>query len=371
MPRLFLTSGGKGKRIVLWALVCFAVSQLVLSVYLDHRQLEMRDPLYGFRLHSLRSRLAESPNSPLFLFLGSSRIKYSVWPTAMKLHTSDNADQPIVYNFGINGMGAIRELMYFRRLLADGIRPRWLLLEVWPPLWAESGFFRESRMVECEDDLHWRDLPLLCRYFRRDVDVLRVALHRFIVPISDYRARLLGSGCPRLLTKEQLKEIRLCVGECLPSDSGGWFPLPWETTTPEAKRNALLDGDEKLRPLVQPVRIDPRSDAALRELLTECRQRGIKTALILMPEPNLTRGWYTPLGRTVIRHYLTRLRQEYSVPIVDCRTWVMDDDFSDSCHMSQKGVPAYCERLGREVVQPLIEDKPLPNNVLFAEQQTP
>ncbi|MHB1422151.1 MAG: hypothetical protein ACYC3I_02920 [Gemmataceae bacterium] len=367
MPSLFLTSGGKGKRIVLWTLACFAVSQLVLSLFLDKQYLEMRDPLYGFRLRALQSRLAESPSAPLFLLLGSSRVKYSVLPGAMKLQAVDNAPHPIVYNFGINGMGAIRELMYFHRLLADGIRPHWLMLEVWPPLWAETGFFRESRMVEGEDDLHWRDVPLVCRFFRRDADVLRMVMRRCFVPISDYRTRLLGLFYRPLLTPLQLEEMSLCVRECLPDDRGGWFPLPWETTTPEAKRNAMRDGDEKIRPLVQPVRIDPRYDAALREILDECRQRGIKTALILMPEPSPTRGWYAAPSLAVVRDYLTRLRRDYSVPVVDTRAWVDDDDFSDSCHMSQKGVPAYSERLGREVVQPLISNRPLANNVLLAE----
>src|SRR5262245_22645481 len=143
MPSLFLTSAGKGKRIVLWSLAGIALSQLVVSIYLDHRRLETRDPLYGHRLHSLQARLAEAPNAPLFLILGSSRVKYSVCPSAMTIPVAPGAPAPIVYNFAMNGMGTIRELMYFHRLMADGIRPNWLLIEVWPPLWAEEGFFRE------------------------------------------------------------------------------------------------------------------------------------------------------------------------------------------------------------------------------------
>jgi hypothetical protein len=368
MPSFFLTPASKGKRIVLWSLACFAISQLVLSMYLDTRQLEMRDPLYGYRLNRLRERLAESSNPPLFLLLGSSRVKYSIWPSAMKLHATENGMQPIVYNFGMNGMGAIRELMYFRRLLADGIRPNWIMLEVWPPLWAEAGFFSESRMIQGEDDLHWRDLPLICRYFRRDVDVLHLALRRSLLPISDYRARMLGSVLEPLLPQGQIQAISRHARQCSPDDADGWFPLPWEIHTPEAMRHAQQDGEEKIKPLLQPVRIDPRSDAALRELLAECRQRGIKAALILMPEPSRTRAWYTPQARTIVRDYLSRLQHDYPVPIIDTRTWVHDDDFSDTCHMGQKGVPAFSERLGREVVRPLLEDKPLARDVLFVEQ---
>lgn len=365
MPSFFLTSSSKGKRIVVWTLASFLLSQLVFSIYLDRRCLERRDPLYGYRLQSLRERLAAAPNAPLFLILGSSRVKYSIWPEAMKIRTADPSAQPLVYNFGLNGMGTIRELMYLRRLLADGIRPDRILLEVWPPLWAETGFFSESRMVQGEDDLHWRDWPLVWRYFRRDREVLRMALRRSLLPISDFRSRLLASMIQPLVPHPQVEELTSFESQCLPVDQGGYFPMPWETTTAEAKQRAVKDGEEKIRPLLQPVRIDARSDAALRELLAECRQRGIPIALIFLPEPSRTRDWYTPESHRIVGDYLTRLHADFPVPILDTRTWVADEYFSDCCHMSQKGVPAFCERLGREVVQPLLEDRLPAESVLF------
>lgn len=369
MPSLFLTSASKGKRIALWTLICIAVSQPALSIYLDKRRLESRDPLYGHRLNHLRERLAESPDSPLFLIMGSSRIKYSVRPGAMKLHSIGNSPQPIVYNFGLNGMGTIRELMHFRRLLADGIQPKWLLLEIWPPLWAEAGFFRESRMVLGEDDLHWRDLLLLCRYFRGEREVLHLAFQKCLTPLRTYRDTLLSLYAPSLLPGDKLREFEQRVVDSLPSDRGGWFPLPWELT-PEERHKAWLDGDDKIKPLLQPLSIDPRSDSALRELLAECRQREIKVALILLPEPSWTRGWYTDQTHAVVRDYLSRLRQDYPVPIVDARVWATDDEFSDSTHMGKKGVPVFSERLGREVVQPIIDDMPLSGRILFAGRDT-
>ena len=368
MPSLFLSSAHKGKRIVLWCLMCIALSQPALSIYLDKRRLETRDPLYGHRLHHLRERLAESPDSPLFLIMGSSRVKYSVWPDAMQLPSMESSPQALVYNFGLNGMGTIRELMHFRRLLADGIRPKWMLVEIWPPLWAEDGFFREARMVVAEDDLHWRDLLLLCRYFRHDSDVLKLAFQKSLTPLRTYRDALLALCAQSLLPTENLREIQKKVPDSLPSDRGGWFELPWELSTPEAKLHAKKDGEEKVKPLLQTVNIDPRSDAALRELLTECRKRDIKVALILLPEPSWTRDWYTAQAHAVVRDYLTRLRHDYPVPIVDARTWAPDDEFSDSTHMGKKGVPGFSERLGREVVQPLIDDKPLSSGILFPER---
>jgi hypothetical protein len=268
----------------------------------------------------------------------------------------------------MNGMGTIRELMYFHRLIADGIRPKWLLIEVWPPLWAEEGFFRESRMVQGEDDLHWRDLPLLYHYFRNDRDVLRLAVRKCLLPIRTYRDLLLSLSARSLLSMANLEEMKKRVDDSRPADRNGWFLLPWETITPEAKQLGLLDGIEKIKPLLENFHLDPRSDRALRELLAGCRRNGIKTALILMPEPSCTRGWYSPRTRILVRDYLSRIQQEEQVPIIDARPWQSDDEFADTSHMARVGVPAFSARLGREVVQPLIEDRPLDPKILFAKR---
>lgn len=369
MPSFFLTSAAKGKRAVLWTLAAFAVSQLALSIYLDKRRPEVRDPLYGFRLRSLQTRLAESPGAPLFLALGSSRVKYSVWPDAMKIHGRDGSPSPVVYNFGINGMGTIRELMYFRRLLADGIRPDFLLVEIWPPLWAEDGFFKESRMILGEDDLRWRDIPLVCRYFRKEQDVIRQGMRKWLLPISDYRGRLLEATEQLVRPDKQSDNTTKHLADWLPSDRAGWFPLPWGAPTPEARHRAIEHGAEEMKPLVDPLRIDPRSDSALRALLAECQQRGIKVSLILMPEHSRTRGWYPPQAISLVHQYLARLTREYPVPIVDTRRWASDEDFADYCHMDTGGVPAFSERLGREVVQPMVEGVPLNSAVLLADEE--
>ncbi|HEY7157442.1 MAG TPA: SGNH/GDSL hydrolase family protein [Gemmataceae bacterium] len=368
MPSFFLTPAAKGKRIVLWTLVCFAASQLALSVYLDYRRPEVRDPLYEYRLRALRSRLAESPNAPLFLALGSSRIKYGLWPARMKVRPSEGAPEPVIYNFGLNGMGTIRELMYFRRLLADGIRPRWLLLEVWPPLWAEAGFFRESRMVLGEDDLHWRDVPLMCRYFAKEPKVMRDGLRKCFLPISVYRSRLIDFAVSALRPSEQASEGVRDLSRWLPEDGTGWFRIPWKGDTPEEKSRALKNGLEQIKPLVNPLRIDPRSDAALRELVEECRRRGIEVALILLPEPSVTRGWYPPQAHTLVHDYLRRLQRAYQLPIIDTRDWVPDEDFLDTCHIGFRGVAPFSERVGREVLQPLLQGQPLSESVLLTNE---
>jgi hypothetical protein len=349
--------------------LCFAASQLALWTYVDWHRPEVRDPLYTHRLRSLQARQAESPGAPLVLFLGSSRIKYGVWPAAMKVAVAENAPSPVIYNFGLNGAGTIRELMYFRRLLADGVRPDWLILETWPPLWVEDGFFEEAKMVLGADDLHWRDVPLVCRYFGRKPSILRQAVRQSVLPLTMYRGRLLASAIDCLLPRQQLGDMSRQVSDWLPSDDTGWFPLTWGPKTPEQKSRVLKESTEQIKPLIDGLRIDPRSDAALREILDECRKRGIRAAVLLMPEHSLTRDWYSPQARALVHGYLYGLRRDYGVPILDTRDWVPDEQFADFCHMAPAAAAPFAQRLGREVVQPLLQGRLLDTGVLLPEQQ--
>jgi hypothetical protein len=365
MPRVFLLPAATGKKTVFWFLACFVAGQVALWAYLDTRRLEVRDPLYGIRLHSLRSRLAESPNAPLVLILGSSRVKYGLWPAAMQVRPGTGAPPPVIYNFGLNGAGCIRALMYFRRLLADGVRPDWLLVETWPPLWAEAGFFEEAQMVLSEDELHWQDIPLVCRYFSGKPTVFLQGLRKSLLPILAYRARLVQATVQSLLPHKQLGEMARVRSAWVPFDDTGWFPLTSGPATPEGQRRLLQRGMEEVKPLLDPLRISPRSDAALRELLEECRARGIKVALLLMPEHSAVRGWYPPQARALVHSYLDGLSREYQMPVIDTRDWVTDETLMDFCHLGQRGAAPFSERFGREVLQPLLQGKPLPDRVLL------
>jgi hypothetical protein len=350
MPHLFLLPAGKGKRVVLWTLVFFAAGQVAVWTWLDRCRPELHDPLYGYRLLSLRDRLAQSPGAPLVLFLGSSRSKYGIRPAAMHV-------APVVYNFGINGLGSIRSLIYLRRLLADGIRPDWLFVETWPPQWSQKGFVEEAPLWLGNDELHWGDVPLAWRYFRDTPEILKRGLHKNLVPVQGYRLYLTEAVAPCLLSHQQLKGMAVGRLDLDPPSPDGWFPLTYGAQTPQEIECSLNRGRDELKPLLDPVRIDPRNAAALRELLGECRANGIKAVVYLLPEPGVTRGWYTPQSRTLVQSYLAGLSREYEVPVIDTREWLPDKDFTDCCHMWDSAAGPFSDRFAREVLGPLLEGK--------------
>jgi hypothetical protein len=370
MSRQFLLSARQGRAAFWWMAVFFAASQGALFLYLEQHQPEVKDPVYAIRLRSLRGRLARSPDSPLVLVLGSSRIKYGLWPAAMPAQLKRDGSAPVVYNFGVNGAGHIRELMYFRRLLEDGIRPDWLVLETWPPLWPEEGYFAERRMVANEDNLHVHDVPLVCRYFHREPDVLAWAASQ-LLPLYLHRSRLLGVAAPYLLPWSLRKELPAYQKDWDPEDDTGWFPLPYGPVTAEQKERVVERNMVEIGPYLQRARIDPRSDSALRTLLVECRSRGIGTVLLIMPEHTAARATYSPAARVVVQNYLTGLQRSHPVPVIDARAWLADDFFADATHLWPRGAMQFSARFGREVLEPLLNHEPLDPGVCLSSSETP
>jgi hypothetical protein len=76
-----------------------------------------------------------------------------------------------------------------------------------------------------------------------------------------------------------------------------------------------------------------------------------------MPEPGVTRGWYSPESRALVQRYLTGLGRQFDVPVIDTRDWLPDRDFTDCCHMWDRAAGPFSDRFAREVLAPLLEGK--------------
>ncbi|HXT58105.1 MAG TPA: DUF1574 family protein, partial [Pirellulales bacterium] len=118
--------------------------QLALAVAIDQWAPELRDPEFGQKLARLRSLCAEFPDRPLVLVLGSSRSDYGVCPGAIERAWTSQRENIVVFNFAVMGGGPVTELVLFHELLAEGVRPSCVLIEVNPLfLHQEQGFTEE------------------------------------------------------------------------------------------------------------------------------------------------------------------------------------------------------------------------------------
>jgi hypothetical protein len=364
MPRIYLPPAASGKRAMLWTAIFFLCSQLALSAYLLLQRPEIRDPVYGNRLKSLQQRLAENQDAPLALILGSSRAMNGLSPAAFGFPANGSKPTPLIYNFALSGSGSVRELMTFRRLLAAGVRPEWLLIETWPPMWPESGRFDEKDIL-VQDDPHWIDAPLLWRYLPGKRELLSRTVKGSLVPLLAYRTRLLHASARTLLPRKQAWQVANEMSNWHSDDGTGWIPVLSAPETPEGVKNEVERGRLTTAPLLNPLRVHASSDESLRAILDECRARQIKTALLLMPEHSECRRWYSTQAQELVRRYLGDLSREYHVPVIDVRDWVSDDGFTDFCHMAKEAAAPFSRRFGRKVLQPWLAGEPLSRDVLL------
>jgi hypothetical protein len=107
-------------------------------------------------------------------------------------------------------------------------------------------------------------------------------------------------------------------------------------------------------PLLDHFDLSPASDGVLREMLTICRKEGISATLLLMPESKGFHGLYSRATCAAFSQYLKGLSREFRVPVFDTHDWVVDGGFADGFHLCLPGTDLYTERLGREILGPLV-----------------
>jgi hypothetical protein len=356
----------KARAVLLWAVLLFAAGQIALGLFVHRGHPELCDPAFTVRLHHLRDRLAEGSGRPLVVVLGSSRPALAFCPSLVRGAESTDEPQPILFNFAYVGSGPVREWMVLRRLLAEGVRPDWVLLEVWWPFLAQIGAFNEEQAV-FRADWDWVDVPLLAGCYHQSWGAASRVMERHLTPAVHYRLGLLNRYASFLLSAESIRDLGISRLEWCTLDKWGGQTACAGPVPPEQQRRSLMASQAILDPVLRDFHISELSDRALHALLDECRSRGIKVALFVMPEHSSLRGCYTPRVKSVFYPYLARLRDDYQLPVIDARTWCRDEDFGDQFHLFTAGANAFSTRFGRDAYQPLLEGRPLPSEVLFRE----
>jgi hypothetical protein len=108
---------------------------------------------------------------------------------------------------------------------------------------------------------------------------------------------------------------------------------------------------------LQRFHIEPIPDRALRDCLDLARREGIECALLVTPESDEYRSWYSPDALACFARYCAAISQEYGVPVCDGSAWIPDEQFSDGTHLLRAGAEQFSQRLGREVLAPLVEGR--------------
>lgn len=284
------------------------------------------DPDYRHRQHLLRQRLDEEPDRPLCLLLGSSRTALSFCPEW--LPPRETSPPPLVFNGSHYGSGPILNLTLLRRHLRDGLRPRWLVVELVP------GYLCRERESFIVPHLDTRELTEAARYLD-------------LGNLAGWYARTRLEATPRFpVAHLQPPGHKLGpLGGCLV-----W--LPHVTDADRRARTAVAR--RHFDALLKTFDVAPAEDRAVRDLLAVCREEGIAVVLVLTPEGTEFRNWYGPDTEARLSDYLARLRRDTGVRVVDGRGWLNDDVFYDSHHVMRYGAQVFTHRLDAEVIRPLL-----------------
>ncbi len=352
------------RRTFAWTLFFFAVSQAAVGEWIQHYDSESCNPLMAVPLHRLQQRLAEAPGSPLVLLLGSSRVSDGIRPAALTDWVPEGMPRPVVFNFGMPGSGPVFQLLTLRRLLAQGVRPSWVVMEAFPPFWPQRGFFCEETSLD-KTEFYWSDLPPLAAFYPHWRWPLFAKLcQESIAPGLWYRSHLLCRCARFLVPQQRLDERRFQEGMRKFWDESGWLPV-YLPNDAESRRRRLEDGRQTTAPILEQFHTDAVTDAAFQQLLLLCREHGLRSAVLLMPEHSALRHCYTTAGGQELHRYLIQMSLRYAVPVIDSRDWLQDDRFADFYHLNPSGADEFTARWGRAVLRPLVAGTALPTGVLL------
>jgi hypothetical protein len=335
------------RAVLAWGLLCYVSFQVALIVITDNWLPELRDPEYGYKLSRLRDRLAEEPGRDLIVILGSSRAGYGVRPEAVRDWRTPDRVSPIVFNFGLTGSGPILELLCLRRLLAAGVHPDRVIIEVMPPNLHQEGSWAEMNWLNI-NRLGWDDLQTVRRFAERPRQLCFDWCRGRSTPWFTNRFCIMSRYAPGWLPWETRQDIWLGL------DRSGWMIYPNTVLNAAQQRSALEFTRRHYAPAFADFHITAVADRALRELLALCKRQRIAATLLLMPEGPEFQSWYTPAARTEIDAYLASVMREVDVPLIDARSWLPESAFFDSHHLHPDGAAAFTQRFAREILKPLL-----------------
>lgn len=335
---------------LLWGLAFFVAAQAAMLLATQSYWPQLRDPEFGYKLSILRKRLAEEPDRPLLILLGSSRTGQGVRPGALPPLRTPDGRKVLLFNFSQVGSGPLAELVTLRRLLDAGIRPDWLAIEILPAMLGRTvdAFGEAGGGVS---RLSWNDLELL-RHYVPEKDALRNRWYKAqLWPWHTHRFSFMNhyvaNWVPWRLRMDHWKSL----------DRWGWSDIGVDTQPLVLVPDALELARNTYYLELQNFHLTSMQKNALRDMLVLCREQDIPTVLYLMPEGKIYRGWYAPATLACLDNYLTRLSRDYGVPIVNARTWMPDFYFGDSHHLYRLGASFFTRHFGSYVLSHLVQGK--------------
>jgi len=339
----------KGRAALIFGLFATVTAHLGLAAAVESKRPHWRDPEFFHRQKRLQAIVKwereQGHARPLLVIIGGSRPQMGLSPEHLGLGSGPT--DPLVFDLVQSGTIPIGERLNLARLFASGVTPDYVLIEVLPPVLADPGPM-DGRIPLMR--LGAADLARLRPYQtdpeRVQLEWLRMRMESWYslrVPLTaNWRVSEIAPPGPNR-SDFLWSEMKFF----------GWspfYPAEWPQTRREA---GLAAARGPYKQLLDHFHIEPVNDRLYRDMLTECRARGVKAALFMMPESPVFRSWYPPGVRERIADYLAMLSREFHVPAFDASTWENDERaYMDGHHLLGPAAEAFSKRFGSECMAP-------------------
>jgi hypothetical protein len=300
----------------------------------------------------LHERLAEATDRPVVLSLGSSRIDWAFQAGRLDGQPGPDGRPLLVYNFGVPAAGPIHECLYVNDFLAEGIRPRLLLVE-----FVGTHFNQSRRGIASEE--HWTEsrwisghqLLFLRRYFSNPRRAITEWLEGRLAPWYCYRwtihERLLGNNLRPDPFDQTHRPMDSCGSRMLANEIGAGYRA-WR----------YYEANKMYGESLQRFQMGAKPVQAMHDLLDRCQREHIAVALVVMPATKEFNSLYNPQGRAQLESLLVQLRSRYGVEIIDASDWLEQEDFEDGHHVLKSGASKFTTRMIDEVQKLLARTDP-------------
>jgi hypothetical protein len=333
-------------------LLFFTGVELVAAASLECWLPYARDPEFAIKLQRLTMRLHETPDRPLVLMLGSSRTLLAF--QAGEVRITGHGPPPLAFNYGLAGAGPLVELVCLRRLVAAGVRPDLLLVEILPPALNQAGPLSLEEVWIQSGRLTWPELVSLRPFHSTPQRLVRKWCRSRLVPWPSLQKQvqifLDPDGPEPSATPPVSASARI--------DDHGWHAHFVKGITAQQRRYFWEIAQSQYRDTMGDFHLAEQPVQALTTLLALCRQEGIPVALVLMPEGTDFRALYPPPVRAGLDAFLTDLCRQWGLALIDARDWVSDPDLWDSHHALPSGAAVFTQRLAHDALEPLLRTLP-------------
>lgn len=340
-----MTARRRARTMVLSAPLTLLALNAGLVLWVEYRP-DLRDPLYYSKEDKLAERLAEPvPDRLVVVALGSSRMGNGFHPPTVEEEVTAATGRPcLAFNAAVLGRGPMFQMLQLRRLLARGIHPDVVVVEVVPSMFAapggapaELGHLRSDRLTRAEIDE-------LAAVGFDDPEFRADWLKAMANPIFSFRTSLLGRVEPKWTPGMVVAEPPR-----FPNPTG-WQPWREPVTPASYEAGVRFAGSHKAN--LEEMEVGSAGVAALRAVLADCRRAGVTAVVVLNPEASDFRSWYGPGARAATDELLAIAREGADGRVADARAWMPDEAFADPHHLTAAQAKVYTARLARELIAP-------------------